>query len=177
MRRLLKILVSVGLTGALVGSALAVECTPIAPQDFTGTIRFIHQGSSAAIGFFEGNDCSWNGSDGLNGTDGLALDVGGVAGTTGSVTGTLTPTSAFFVGVNAYFLDEGCAQIDGSAFDFTTALPENAESEPVTIPKGAKWLIVTSTTSNVSNDVSVILHSNGKDCPDPVKKKKKKKKS
>lgn len=160
----------------LAGSAIGVECIPIAPKDVTGKITLVHPGASAATSLFEGNGCSWNGADAVNGLDGLILDVAGMGGTTGSATATVPNNGSLqLVALTAYYLDEGCAKVAGSDFDFGVTQSDSPESENVTIPEGAKWLVIAAGGS-VTNDITVTLHSNGKDCPKVVPPKKKKKK-
>jgi hypothetical protein len=176
MKHIFRTFISLIAMLALASQAAGIECTPVAPKDVDGKINFAHEGPSLATSFFEANGCSWNGAEGLNGSDGIVLDVSEVGGTTGAVTATLpNGTSLQHTNLVAHFLDDTCAAIGGSNFDFGTSGVDNPESETLSIPVGAKWLVVAE-SANATNDISINLHSNGKDCPTatPTKKKKKK---
>ena len=153
------------------GAALAAVCVPVPPKDTTGHLENLHQGVSAAVTFFEQNGCDWAGFDQLNGTDGLALDVTGQAGTAG-VTSVLGETGILGVVVQGRFLDESCTPIGGADWHVSSSVASQPLTELVTIPANAKWMVIDNTNANVGNDLNITVHSDGVACI-PKKKKKK----
>jgi hypothetical protein len=173
MKRLIRTAIIVVAVMSLTAAAAAEECTPTEPKDTTAHIEFAPPGGvSVAITYFEGQGCKWNGLDQLNGFDGVVLDVEGQGGT-GSIVGTVG-LGTVLVTLEGHFLDADCKQIQGSSFEYGT----DANTYSLTIPETAKWLAILTSTQIPSRDVSVLVHSDGKDCdvtPPPKKKKKKKK--
>jgi hypothetical protein len=174
MRHFMKIAIGLLLAASMSAASAATICTPIAPKEWKGHLQSVHQGASVATTFFENNGCNWQGFDQMNGTDGLVLDMEGQEGT-GNVSATTGPTASFLVVVQGYFLDANCKKIDGSDWHVTASPSTSATADLLTIPTGAKWMLLTSTDANAGNDFDVTVHSDGKDCPKVIKKKKKKK--
>lgn len=158
----------------LTASASGVPCVPKPPKDLTGHLNVLHPGQSVAVEVFKNNGCSWDGLEGLNGTDGVVLDVAGMGGT-GSFTATLGQTSTVFLVVQGHFLDEGCQPIAGGEFHTTTTPAANPLAQLITIPATAKWMVIDSTDANAGNDINLSVHYDGLDCPTKNKPKKKKK--
>ena len=167
MKHLLKAAVAVIAGGAMTASAVAAPCEPVAPKDLSGRIEVaMPGGQSFAATYFQSNGCDWSGNDGLNGSDGLVLDVAGLGGTAGNMVVELG-NSAFAVPVRGEFLDETCALIpDSEVFQSS-----DGEAYSIAFPTGAKWFVISPESPNPSNDVTISVHSDGKVC----KKKKKRK--
>lgn len=174
MRHLLKIAVGLVLAACMTTASAATICTPIAPKEWKAHLNGVHPGQSFATTYFENNACNWNGLDQLNGSDGLVLDVSGQEGT-GNVSATTGSTTAFLVVVQGYFLDANCSKIASSDWHVTSSPSTSPTADLLAIPTGAKWMVVSSTDANFGNDMDLTVHSDGKDCPKPPKKKKKKK--
>lgn len=171
MKHLLKIAIGLLIASSMTASSAATICTPIAPKEWTGHLQFVHPGQSLAAAYFQQNGCDWKGSDQLNGTDGLVFDVSGQEGT-GNIAATTGASTVFLVVVQGYFLDSSCAKIPGSDWHVTSSPASAPTADLLTIPTGAKWMVVDSTDANFGNDMDLTIHSDGKDCPKPKKKKK-----
>jgi hypothetical protein len=172
MKNLIRSAIGLGVVLCLGASASAQVCVPTPPKDTTGHVQVLHQGPSAAISHFEQNGCDWAGADQLNGTDGVVLDVTGQTGTAG-VTSILGEAGLLGVVIQGRFLDEGCAPISGGDWHVSSSVASQPLTELVTIPAGAKWMLVENTNANVGNDLNITVHTDGADCPKPKKKKKK----
>jgi hypothetical protein len=173
MKNLTKTLIALGVVLCFGASAGAAPCVPTPPKDTTGHLELLHQGQSAAASYFAQNGCNWNGFDQLNGTDGLVLDVTGQSGTA-AVSGVLGDTSLISVVVQGYFLDESCTRVAGADWHIASSVPAATLSEIVTIPVGAKYMVVDNTTANNGNDIDVTVHTDGVECVKKPKKPKKK---
>jgi hypothetical protein len=173
MKNLLKVTAAILTALAWAASAAAAECTPLPPKDLEGSIAAMGPARvSLAASYFQQNGCNWNGNDQLNGTDAYVFDATGIEGPA-VFTVTLSGTAAAFEGI---VLDEGCAKL-GDTLTFGSGAEGVAEPYVVTIPTGAKWIIVQGSTTvpvQVSTffDVNIKLHFDGKVC-EVVKKKKK----
>jgi hypothetical protein len=176
MKHLIRIAVAIVAAMSLSSTAIAQECVPLEPKQQTGSISLVHEGQSVATTIFEEGGCTWP-SPSLNGTDGLVLDTTGMEGSTGKATATLPAGgSVIFVTVNAYFLDANCTKIANSDVAIGSSLSDTPSAQSVAIPPTAKFFVASSTVANATNNVTVTLNSDGKDCVEKIVKKKKKKK-
>lgn len=176
MRNLLKVATALLALCAFSTSSIAAECTPIPPKDVEGHIEFVPVArQSIAGGYFEQNGCDWGGNDQLNGLDAVVLDITGI---TGPATATAAIEEGFLTTFESVFLDEGCTRV-GEVVRFSGTNPEVPEAYVITIPVGAKWMLVQGSTELPAGDpaasVTVKVHSDGLDCDVPEKPKKKKK--
>jgi hypothetical protein len=156
---------------SLGGSAVAQNC---APTTVDGYVAVVHTAGSTAVGFFETNACDWGSASALNGTDGLVLSMAGMEGTTGTVTGTLVPgRSLLYVTFKGHFLDRNCKRVGNADLGFRASLEDAPESFPIEIPSNARWLAIDRVASNATTDVTITVHSDGRDCSVAATKKRK----
>ena len=160
MRRFVIAVAVVTSIGMVSGTAQA--CTKVPPKSWAGTIDVIAPtGASLAVAAFKQNNCSWGSNAQLNGFDGLVLDVTKYGGLLAKVTLSMG-TAPFRVSGGGTYLSTSCAAISSGAWTHT------ADGTPftVSIPAGAKWLLVTATsdTTVVSDQLQFAMTSSGRRC-------------
>lgn len=168
MRSLLKVSAVIVVAMSLTGSAVAAKCEPIEEGDIEGHIELAWPADqSLSASYFLENSCDWGDGEDLNGFDAVVLDVESVGGTTGSLTASASGVVA--IGIKSQFLDADCSTVSEVPRQSATG-----DAYSLEIPADAKWmLVVPASTNYVSRDVTVTLHSDGKDCSKKKKGKKK----
>lgn len=176
MRNLIKTTMAFIALMALTAPAVAQACTPLPPKELQGIVNysgFVRQ--SVAAAYFQNNGCSWNGNDGLNGSDAYVFDVAGIEGEASAI---IKAGPGVQIAYEGLVLNDGCGKL-GETLSIGSSHPDFPVPYVIRIPAGAKWLIVQGNSSvpvssNVATQAQVSITYDGKACEEPKKKKKKK---